>query len=208
MFRTILYLHGIGSSGGGNTVRLLRKAYPDSAIISPELPTHPARAMEFIRLLLCLRSYDAVIGTSLGGFYAMQCPEIPKILINPAMFAADDIPKAMGFGVHEYLEKRRDGEATYTIDADYVSALRKQQDAFFGEHFGESYRRNTYAFFGTQDNIVKHGEDFARLYIPAQMAAADFGHRMPEDVFHQDFVPFLERVYASQLRKNKTLPIP
>lgn len=35
MFRTILYLHGIGSSGGGNTVRLLRESYPYSEIISP-----------------------------------------------------------------------------------------------------------------------------------------------------------------------------
>lgn len=205
MFRTILYLHGIGSSGDGNTVRLLREAYPDSAIISPELPTHPARAMEFIRLLMHLRNYDAVIGTSLGGFYAMQCPDIPKILINPAMFAAEDIPRAIGFGVHEYLVKRRDSEATYTIDADYVSALWKQQDGFFGEHFGESCRRNTYAFFSTQDNIVKHGKDFARLYSTEQMAEADFGHRMTEEVFYRDFLPFLEWVYA---KENKSRPMP
>lgn len=205
MFRTILYLHGIGSSGGGNTVRLLREAYPDSAIISPELPTHPARAMEFIRLLLRLRNYDAIIGTSLGGFYAMQCPDIPKILINPAMFAAEDIPRAIGFGVHENLVKRRDGETTYTIDADYVSALQKQQDAFFGEHLGESCRRNTYAFFGAQDEAVQHGKDFARLYIPAQMEEANFGHRMTEEVFHRDFLPFLERVYA---KENKSRPMP
>ncbi|MBQ7003466.1 MAG: hypothetical protein IJN57_05815 [Oscillospiraceae bacterium] len=189
MFRTILYLHDIGSSGGGNTVRLLREAYPDSTIISPELPTHPARAMEFIRLLRLLRNYDAVIGTSLGGFYAMQCPEILKILINPFMFAAEDIPRAIGFGVHEYLVKRRDGETTYTIDADYVSALQKQQAAFFG----------------TQDHIVKHGEDFAKLYSSERMAAADFGHRMTEEVFYRDFLPFLEKVYA---KENKSRPMP
>lgn len=205
MFLTILYLHDIGSSGGGNTVRLLREAYPDSTILSPELPTHPARAMEFIRLLLRLRNYDAIIGTSLGGFYAMQCPDTLKILINPAMFAAEDIPRAIGFGVHDYLAKRRDGETTYTIDADYVSALQKQQAAFFGTHFGEDYRRSTYAFFGTQDNIVKHGEDFAKLYIPAQMAEADFGHRMTEEVFYRDFLPFLEKVYAEV---NKSRPMP
>lgn len=135
----------------------------------------------------------------------MQCPDIPKILINPAMFAAEDIPNAIGFGVHDYLVKRRDGETTYTIDADYVSALQKQQNAFFGEFFSEDYRRSTYAFFGTQDNIVKHGEDFARLYSSERMAEADFGHRMTEEVFHHDFVPFLEQVHA---KENKSRPMP
>ena len=96
------------------------------------------------------------------------------------------------------------GDEMYEKMMDIV-ALQKQQAAFFGTHFGEDYRRSTYAFFGTQDHIVKHGEDFAKLYSSARMEEAYFGHWMTEEEFYRDFLPFLEKVYAKE-NKSRLMP--
>lgn len=46
----IYYVHGIGSSGGGNTVELLKKYYPDYEIISDDIPTDPIAAFMTINM--------------------------------------------------------------------------------------------------------------------------------------------------------------
>lgn len=199
MFKKILYLHGIGSTGGGNTVEMLKNKFPESEIVSPELPTSPKKAFEYIEELRHNETYDdrfnMIIGTSLGGFYAMMTSGIPKILINPAMFASTDIPKAIGYGEHPYLRERIDGEKTYTIDDKYVDELKELEDRYFNYWKDDEYVYETRAIFGTEDNVVSHIGDFKKLFDESKMITAPFGHRMTPEIFDSTFVPFIEQIY-------------
>lgn len=96
--RKILHLHGIGSAGGGATASVLKKLFSDIEVISPDIPVRPLEAFAFISKLVAGNEFDFVVGTSLGGFYAMLIKGIPKFLINPAMNAPTDIETLSGLG--------------------------------------------------------------------------------------------------------------
>ena len=44
--KKIMYVHGFGSSGQSGTVTLLRTLMPAATVIAPDLPLHPAEALE------------------------------------------------------------------------------------------------------------------------------------------------------------------
>ena len=90
-----IILHGIGSGADSRTPRELRNDFPSDKIYAPELPVHPKDAYYYI---CCMNDdYDLVIGTSLGGFYALTAfPMTKKLLVNPALFADTDIEKWIG----------------------------------------------------------------------------------------------------------------
>lgn len=121
--RKILHLHGIGSAGGGTTASVLKKLFSDSEVISPDIPVRPLEAFAFISRLVAENEFDFVVGTSLGGFYAMLIKGIPKFLINPAMNAPIDIENAIGLGEHDFLRLRQDGAVSYTIDRSFIDEL-------------------------------------------------------------------------------------
>ena len=195
MFNNILYIHGIGSTGGGSTVTMFRKTFPNVNIHSPEIPTMPKEAFEFIRRYVKENNIDFVIGTSLGGFYAMMISGIPKLLINPAMYANKDIATAIGYGVHEYFRPRESGETTYTIDDNYIEELTFLANRYFNEWKDDEYIYETRAIFGTEDELLDHIEDFKKEFNEANMRVAKFGHRMTEEVFKDVFVPFVNEIY-------------
>ena len=52
MKKTIIYLHGYGSSGLSNTVSYLRKLMPDCEVIAPDIPVDPKEALPFFEIAL------------------------------------------------------------------------------------------------------------------------------------------------------------
>lgn len=89
----ILYIHGFGSSGQGGKSTQFRKYFKSQnmAYIAPSLSYVPQLAMSTLEELI--ESYDDVklIGSSLGGYYAMYLAEkysLKVVLINPAMKSA------------------------------------------------------------------------------------------------------------------------
>jgi predicted esterase YcpF (UPF0227 family) len=189
--KRILYLHGIGSTGGGNTVNSIKEAFPDIIVDSPELPTMPKDAFEYINDLVNRNKYDIVIGTSLGGFYAMMISGVKKILVNPAMFASEDIPKAIGFGTHPYLRERISGEKTYTVDETYIKELATLQNRFFSNWLDNEYIFETTAIFGTEDTLFSHINDYKALYKSHNMYTANFGHRIDSETFDNVLKPII-----------------
>ena len=197
--KRILYLHGIGSTGGGNTVNGIKEAFPDIIVDSPELPTMPKDAFEYINNLVNRNKYDVVIGTSLGGFYAMMVSGVKKVLINPAMFASEDIPKAIGYGTHSYLRERKSGEKTYTIDEAYVKELATLQNRFFSDWLDNEYIFETTAIFGTEDTLFSHINDYKALYKSHSMLIAKFGHRMDSEIFNDTLKPIIASLMSENI---------
>lgn len=188
----IFYVHGIGSAGGGNTVDMIKKYFPNDEIYSPDIPVSPIEAFEFIKKES--KDYDLIIGTSLGGFYTMMVSGKFKILINPAINADTEIPSSIGMGEHEFLRERASGETTYTVDETFVKELSFLKERFFKEWFDYEYKSETYGIFGTEDTVVNDREEFKKTWWKRNYHEDVFGHRMTEDVFIKTVKPIIETI--------------
>lgn len=104
----LLYLHGFRSSPHSNKARMLGAAVQqlqqqgvDVAWYCPQLPPSPTQTMAELRELVQLWPTDrmAVIGSSLGGFYATVLAEslgCRAAVINPAVAPARDLARHIG----------------------------------------------------------------------------------------------------------------
>lgn len=189
----IMYVHGIGSNGKGNTVTLMKKYLTNHEIYSFDIPFDPDEAIKFIKDKCNELDINVLVGTSLGGFYTMQIYGVQKILINPAIKAFETAKNIIGLGVHDYLCEREDGVQTYTIDEKFIEKLRTQFDHHI-YNIDEEVSKETYGLFGVNDDVCDFRKEFKNVYGKRQFWEAYFGHRMNEGVFKNIFIPIFEQV--------------
>lgn len=196
----IFYVHGIGSSGGGNTAKMIEKYFKTATVISPDIPVDPIEAYNFIKETAV--DCDIIVGASLGGFYAMMVPGIYKILINPAINADETVANVIGFGEHEFFSYREDGAKTYTVDDEFVRKLTELKDKFFNEYFDYEYKDETYGIFGRNDTVTDERKTFLEKWRNYRFYEEDFGHRMTETVFKKTVVPIIEKIKTELIKEG------
>jgi len=101
----VLYLHGFRSSPESTKARMLAarvaRDYPHITWWCPQLPPSPRAALDFVLRGVAgwPRESMAVVGSSLGGFYATWVAEqfgCKAVLLNPAVQPARDLQKYIG----------------------------------------------------------------------------------------------------------------
>lgn len=101
----LLYLHGFRSSPQSAKARLVAtyvaQKHPDVQLWCPQLPPSPRAAMDMLRQGIAVwpNPNMAVIGSSLGGYYATwmaQQARCPSVLLNPAVDPARDLAHHIG----------------------------------------------------------------------------------------------------------------
>ncbi|PZO16627.1 MAG: esterase [Burkholderiales bacterium] len=101
----LLYLHGFRSSPQSmkaqKVAARVQAEHPDVTWWCPQLPPSPAEAMAEVMQGTALwpRETMAVVGSSLGGFYARWVSlqtGCPAVLLNPAPFPARDLSAYIG----------------------------------------------------------------------------------------------------------------
>ena len=102
----IIYIHGFGSSALGGKATLIKEHFGDE-ILLPSLSYVPNLAIDtleqLIQMLLIKKENVNLIGSSLGGYYAMYLANkynIKAVLINPAITpykTLDKIGMAMNY---------------------------------------------------------------------------------------------------------------
>ena len=127
----LLYLHGFRSSPQSAKARLMAAqvaaCHPAVAWWCPQLPPSPKAAMELIDAGVADWPADsmAVIGSSLGGFYATAVAQrrgCKAVLLNPAVDPARDLAKYIG----EQAAWHDPGERFF-FEARFVDELRALQ---------------------------------------------------------------------------------
>jgi hypothetical protein len=124
----LLYLHGFRSSPQSTKARhvaaWMHAHRPDVVWWCPQLPPSPREAMEQVaqRVAGWPARTSAVIGSSLGGFYATWVAERfgwRAVLLNPAVFPARDLARHIG-------EQRswHDPQERFYFRPEYVDELR------------------------------------------------------------------------------------
>ena len=101
----LLYLHGFRSSPQSAKARLMAayvaQHYPAVHWCCPQLPPSPRAAMDLVAqgITPWPRGSMAVVGSSLGGFYASWVARhtgCPSVLLNPAVHPARDLARHIG----------------------------------------------------------------------------------------------------------------
>ena len=100
----IIYIHGFGSSGKGGKALQFREHFKakNHAFIAPSLSYVPELAMDTLEQLI--EPYDediTLIGSSLGGFYAIYLAEkygLKAVLINPAVDSDETLKRILAMG--------------------------------------------------------------------------------------------------------------
>ncbi len=127
----LLYLHGFRSSPQSTKARLVRQYvethHPGVTLWCPQLPPSPQQAMQEVMQGIAAwpREGMAVIGSSLGGFYATWVAEqtgCRAALLNPAVQPARDLAKYIG-----ELPGWHDPAHTFHFRPEYVQELRDLQ---------------------------------------------------------------------------------
>ena len=101
----LLYLHGFRSSPQSAKAHQMAarvaEQHPDVTWWCPQLPPSPREAMALLMdgMASWPKPHMAVVGSSLGGFYATCVAEnvgCPAVLLNPAVYPARDLAKYIG----------------------------------------------------------------------------------------------------------------
>lgn len=124
----LLYLHGFRSSPRSTKAQLVQERIaqrrPGVTLWCPQLPPSPREAMEMVMRGITdwPRERMAVIGSSLGGFYASWVAEqtgCRAAVLNPAVFPARDLAKYIGEHASWH-----DPQETFYFRTGYVDELR------------------------------------------------------------------------------------
>ncbi len=124
----LLYLHGFRSSPQSvksqRMMGWLRQHRPDVTAWCPQLPPSPREALTLVESGISAwpEQRMAVVGSSLGGFYATWVAErhgCPAVLLNPAVDPARDLARYIGeqTAFHDPAER-------FFFRAEYIDELR------------------------------------------------------------------------------------
>ena len=97
----IIFIHGFSSHGYGGKAKMLRSYFSDKEedFIAPSLSYVPELAIQTLEELITVCDDVKLIGSSLGGYYAMYLAEKYKlkvVLINPAMHSDKTLNRMLG----------------------------------------------------------------------------------------------------------------
>ena len=181
----LLYLHGFRSSPQSQKARLLTRVmaeqHPEVVWWCPQLPPSPTKAMAMLMAGVADWPHGsmAVIGSSLGGFYASyvaECTGCRAVLLNPAVNPARDLATYIGEQTNWH-----DAQTSFFFRPEFVQELQHLQNTTL------SQPDRTLVIVAKGDEVLDWREMHTR-YQGAQMrlleggdhALSDFDTHLPE----------------------------
>ena len=99
----LIYLHGFRSSPLSFKARMIGDRMRDAGLaerfVCPQLPASPREATALVREQIGVRPEDALVGSSLGGYYATWLAErigCRAVVLNPAVNPAEGLDRYTG----------------------------------------------------------------------------------------------------------------
>jgi len=182
----ILYLHGFRSSPQSFKARMLQawlqQYAPAPTWCCPQLPPSPREAWHL--MLACMQGWPlhsmAVLGSSLGGFYATAVAEhagCPAVVLNPAVDPARDLVRYVGEQTAYH-----DPAVRFEFKADYIGELRALTPAILT-------RLERYAAVIAKGDELLDWREMSQRYAGAHMLLIEGSdHALSDFAQHLDFV--------------------
>ena len=200
--KKILYVHGFGSSGQSGTVARLREVLPHAEVTAPDLPIHPAEAMQLLRDLCAKEQPSLIIGTSMGGMYAEQLHGFDRILVNPALQMADTMKEHGMTGAQQFSNPRADGVQEFIVTKALVKEYKETTEQCFADTSGEEQQR-VWGLFGDEDTTVNTYGLFRAHY--AQAVRFHGEHRMNDKSFMHSVMPVIRWIDDRQEKRERPI---
>lgn len=123
---SIVYIHGFNSSPQSHKAQLFKRwieeTHPSVTLHIPALEPYPLGAIaQLEKLVLLNQGNTGIIGSSLGGFYAVHLADkfsAPAVLINPSVKPFETLSKYLGENENFHTQER------YTLTQKHVDDLR------------------------------------------------------------------------------------
>lgn len=186
----ILFLHGFTSSGECEIAQTLRNELSGVAeVTAPDLPLHPAEAMDMLQDLCCREQFDLIVGSSCGAFYGQQLVRVtgvPAVLVSPFFRMTEFLQPRIGW--HEYKSPRADGNQRFEITHTLIDEFAEMECHQF-DCYDEFDRDRVIGLFGSQDTLAHFRDIFLEYYSTA--IDYDGPHTMTADNVLHDLVPVI-----------------
>lgn len=178
----ILYIHGYGSGENSITGSEIQRKLGDKAKVflpgfSNELSLFENMEKNILKAqdIVDNENIDLVIGSSMGGFTAMQITGVPKILINPCMVPSD----IFRLGI---------------LDEEISDEEIAKYEAVEGRAVSDKEKELTYSLFATNDELFSYKERFETLYEPAKSHSMPGKHVISPRNIREYLLPLIESI--------------
>ena len=200
--KTVMYVHGFGSSGQSGTVSRIREVLPKATVIAPDLPLRPAEALSLLHDT-CEREHpDLIIGTSMGGMYAEMLTGYDRILVNPALQMGDTMKEHGMIGAQHFSNPRQDGVQDFIVTKALVKEYKDMTEQCFSSVTPDEQSR-VWGLFGDEDTTVDTYDLFHEHYPTAIRFHGE--HRMNDRSFMHSVVPVIRWIDDRQERRERPI---
>ena len=200
--KTVLYVHGFGSSGQSGTVTRIREALPSARVIAPDLPVHPQEALALLRATCEREQPDLIIGTSMGGMYAEMLCGYDRILVNPAFEMGDTMKDHGMIGAQHFSNPRQDGVQDFIVTKALVKEYKEITEQCFAAVTPDEQGR-VWGLFGDEDTTVNTYDLFRQHYPKAIRFHGE--HRMNDKSFMHSVLPIIRWVDDRQEQRERPI---
>lgn len=186
--KKLLYVHGFGSAGSTHTAQALRTLMPQATVLSPDLPIHPAEALELLHTTVAAERPDLIIGTSMGGMYTEQLNGFDRICVNPALQMGDTMHEHGLTGKQTFQNPRQDGVQEFIVTKAMVKEYKEATELCF-QGIDNEERRRVFGLFGDNDQVVHTYDLFLDHYPNAIHFHGE--HRLNDKVLLHYIIPVI-----------------
>lgn len=201
--KKILYVHGFSSSGQSGTVVKIREMLPGATVVAPDLPLHPAEAMDLLHHTCETENPDLIIGTSMGGMYAEMLYGYDRILVNPAFQMGDTMLKHGMLGKNTFLNPRQDGVQEFIVTKSLVEEYKEITAKCFAGVTEEESRDRVFGLFGDEDPVVHTHDLFSQHY--RNVISFHGEHRMNDKILLHSVLPVVQWIDDRQEHRERPI---
>lgn len=144
----ILYIHGFKSSSKARKGQILKQNFDN--VLVPTLPISPLQAIELLESTINKNKIDFIVGSSLGGFYALYCWKkfsLRTLLINPSLTPWETLSAHIG------THTRFNSNHTFDWTKNHISELETIDETM--KNMSEN-QKLLQIFASTDDEILDH----------------------------------------------------
>jgi predicted esterase YcpF (UPF0227 family) len=163
---------------------------PECRIVAPDIPVDPEEALPFLKHYCASNKADLVIGTSMGGMYAMQLTDYPRVCVNPALRMTElkDILKP---GTFEYFQPTADGRTHFSITEETIRHFKTMEQHMF-DGITDKNQQNCWGVFADGDTLVNYKGEFSEHFNNIYDFHGE--HRMNNNVMRDIIIPFVRNI--------------
>ena len=200
--KKIMYVHGFASAASSGTVKRMRVIFPNTKIISYDLPIHPQEAMDLLKKVCEEEKPDLIIGTSMGGMYTEQLYGFDRICVNPAFQMGETMREHNMMGKQVFQNPREDGVQEFIVTKALVKEYQEITEQNFSNVTPDEQQR-VFGLFGDRDEIVNTFGLFSTHYPQALHFHGE--HRMDDSSFLHGVVPVIRWIDDRQEKRERPI---